>query len=62
LKDEVEKTLYECAHQEKLLEQERQSRISLETAKVQELTQAKGDYLTLKREAFFKSGCLILVI
>ena len=48
MKDEIEKTLYECAHQEKLLEQERQSRISLETAKVQELTQAKGDYLTLK--------------
>lgn len=62
MKEELEKTLYECAHQEKLLEQERQSRISLETAKVQEMTQAKGDYLILKREAFLKSGCLISVI
>ncbi|RIA84067.1 hypothetical protein C1645_432315 [Glomus cerebriforme] len=44
LKDEIDKALYECAHQEKLLEQERQSRISLETAKVQELTQAKDAY------------------
>ncbi|CAB4401174.1 unnamed protein product [Rhizophagus irregularis] len=52
MKEELEKTLYECAHQEKLLEQERQSRISLETAKVQEMTQAKGDYLILKKKLF----------
>ncbi|CAG8480545.1 16741_t:CDS:10 [Funneliformis mosseae] len=45
LKDEIERALFECAQQEKLQEQERESRISLETAKFQELAQAKGNYI-----------------
>jgi hypothetical protein len=41
---------YEHAQQD---EQERQSRLSLETAKVQELTQAKGNYLDNNFRKFY---------
>ena len=43
------------AQQEKSRDQELQSRLSLETAKVQELTQAKGNYL----DNNFRKFCLL---
>jgi len=46
------------AQQEKSRDQELQSRLSLETAKVQELTQAKGNYL----DNHFRKFCLLLTL